>query len=56
MVWSGYQTHVGGHHRTMNPERFQRLAQALSRRQPDLTVLMERVHKSHNLSAILRKL
>ena len=54
MVWSGYQTHVGGHHRTMNPERFQRLAQALSRRQPDLTVLMERVHKSHNLSAILR--
>ncbi len=38
----------------MNPERFQRLAQALRRRQPDLTVLMERVHKSHNLSAILR--
>ena len=38
----------------MNPERFQRLAQALRRRQPDLTVLMERVHKGHNLSAILR--
>ena len=38
----------------MNPERFQKLARALSRRQPDLTVLMERVHKSHNLSAILR--
>lgn len=38
----------------MNPERFQKLAQALRRRQPDLTVLMERVHKSHNLSAILR--
>ena len=38
----------------MNPERFQRLARALRRRQPDLTVLMERVHKSHNLSAILR--
>ena len=54
MVWSGYRTHVGAHHRTMNPERFQRLAQALRRRQPDLTVLMERVHKSHNLSAILR--
>ena len=26
----------------------------LDRRQPDLTVLMERVHKPHNLSAILR--
>lgn len=38
----------------MNPERFQTLARALRRRQPDLTVLMERVHKSHNLSAILR--
>ena len=38
----------------MNPERFQKLARALRRRQPDLTVLMERVHKSHNLSAILR--
>ena len=38
----------------MNPERFQKLAHALRRRQPDLTVLMERVHKSHNLSAILR--
>ncbi len=38
----------------MNPERFQKLARALHRRQPDLTVLMERVHKSHNLSAILR--
>ena len=38
----------------MNPERFQKLARALRLRQPDLTVLMERVHKSHNLSAILR--
>ena len=38
----------------MNPERFQKLARALRRRQPDLAVLMERVHKSHNLSAILR--
>ena len=38
----------------MNPERFRRLSTALERRQPDLTVLMERVHKSHNLSAILR--
>ncbi|SVD20983.1 uncharacterized protein METZ01_LOCUS373837 [marine metagenome] len=38
----------------MNPERFRKLSLALERRQPDLTVLMERVHKSHNLSAILR--
>ncbi len=38
----------------MNPERFQKLVRALRRRQPDLTVLMERVHKTHNLSAILR--
>lgn len=38
----------------MNPERFERLQQVLDRRQPDLTVLMDRVHKPHNLSAILR--
>lgn len=38
----------------MTPERFARLKRALSRRQPDLTVLMDRVHKSHNFSAILR--
>ncbi|MDE3001858.1 MAG: tRNA (guanosine(18)-2'-O)-methyltransferase TrmH [Gemmatimonadota bacterium] len=38
----------------MTPERFARLRQALSRRQPDLTVLMDQVNKSHNFSAILR--
>ena len=38
----------------MTPERFQRLSAALARRQPDLTILMDRVHKSHNFSAILR--
>lgn len=38
----------------MNPERFRRLRRALARRQPDLTVLMDHVHKSHNFSAILR--
>lgn len=38
----------------MNPERFDRLRRTLARRQPDLTVLMDRVHKSHNFSAILR--
>lgn len=38
----------------MTPERFRRLRAALTRRQPDLTILMDRVHKSHNFSAILR--
>jgi tRNA (guanosine-2'-O-)-methyltransferase len=38
----------------MNPHRFRRLGQVLTRRQPDLTVLMERVNKTHNFSAILR--
>lgn len=38
----------------MKPERYARLRAVLDRRQPDLTVLMERVHKSHNFSAILR--
>jgi tRNA (guanosine-2'-O-)-methyltransferase len=38
----------------MRPERFRRLREVLARRQPDLTVLMDRVSKAHNLSAILR--
>lgn len=38
----------------MTPKRFKRLNEVLSRRQPDLTVLLEQVHKPHNLSAILR--
>ncbi len=38
----------------MTPERWQRIVQVLSHRQPDLTVLVEKVHKVHNLSAILR--
>jgi tRNA (guanosine-2'-O-)-methyltransferase len=38
----------------MNPERFARLRSALQRRQPDLTLLMDGVNKSHNFSAILR--
>jgi len=38
----------------MRPERFRRLRAVLSRRQPDLTVLMEKVNKEHNFSAILR--
>ena len=38
----------------MTPERFSRLRAALARRQPDLTVLMDGVNKSHNVSAVLR--
>lgn len=38
----------------MTPERFRRLRHVLQRRQPDLTVLMEGVHKPHNLSAVAR--
>ncbi len=38
----------------MTPQRFERLQTILNQRQPDLTVLMDNVHKPHNLSAILR--
>ncbi|MCS7226490.1 MAG: tRNA (guanosine(18)-2'-O)-methyltransferase TrmH [Gloeomargarita sp. SKYB31] len=38
----------------MTERRWQRMLEVLSRRQPDLTVLAEAVHKPHNLSAILR--
>ena len=39
---------------TLTPERYRRLRAVLDLRQPDLTVLMDEVHKPHNLSAILR--
>ena len=35
-------------------ERYRRIIDVLSRRQPDLTVLAEDVYKPHNLSAMLR--
>ena len=38
----------------MTPERFARLKAVLDRRQPDLTVLAEDVHKPHNISALVR--
>lgn len=38
----------------MLPERFDKLKQILDRRQPDLTVLMEDVHKPRNFAAIIR--
>jgi len=41
-------------YKRMRSERFQRIRDVLARRQPDLTVLIDRVNKSHNFSAILR--
>lgn len=38
----------------MTPERYQRILETLSRRQPDLTVVADEVHKGRNLSAIVR--
>ena len=38
----------------MTPERLARLRQVLDRRQPDLTVVTDFVHKQRNLSAIVR--
>lgn len=38
----------------MTPRRYARLRAILDRRQKDLTVLMDNVHKPHNLSAIMR--
>ena len=38
----------------VTPERYQRIRAVLARRVTDLTVLMDQVHKPHNLSAIVR--
>ncbi len=38
----------------MTPERRQRLDAVLSRRQPDLTILAENLHKPRNFSALIR--
>ncbi len=38
----------------MTPERFIALKNVLNRRQPDLTVLLDGVHKPHNINAIIR--
>lgn len=38
----------------MSPERFARINALLDRRQPDLTLCLESVHKNHNLSALIR--
>ncbi|MEE2708034.1 MAG: tRNA (guanosine(18)-2'-O)-methyltransferase TrmH [Gemmatimonadota bacterium] len=39
---------------TNKEKRFRKIKAVLDRRQPDLTILMDNVHKSHNLAAILR--
>ncbi len=39
---------------SMTPERINKLRRILALRQPDLTLLAERVYKTHNFSAILR--
>lgn len=38
----------------MSPERYQKIREILSKRQTTLTVCMEQVHKSHNVSAVVR--
>lgn len=38
----------------MSPERFARINALLDRRQADLTLCLESVHKNHNLSALIR--
>lgn len=38
----------------MTPERYRRIRDTLDCRQPDLTVIMDGVHKPHNIAAILR--
>jgi tRNA (guanosine-2'-O-)-methyltransferase len=38
----------------MTAQRLERLRSTLDRRQPDLWVMLDQVHKPHNLSAILR--
>lgn len=38
----------------MTPKRFEKIKATLIQRQPDLTVLAADIHKTHNISAILR--
>ena len=38
----------------VTPERFQTMKAALARRQPDLTVVADDVHKPHNIAALMR--
>ncbi|GAL24164.1 tRNA (guanosine(18)-2'-O)-methyltransferase [Vibrio variabilis] len=38
----------------MNLERYNRIQEVLKARQPDLTLLLEQVHKPNNVSAVIR--
>ena len=38
----------------MTPQRFKKIKDVLNKRQPDLNIIMENVHKPHNLAAIIR--
>lgn len=38
----------------MSPERFQTIKQTLNRRQPDLQLFLDEVHKPHNIAAVIR--
>lgn len=38
----------------MTPEREKKFKEVISRRQPDLTIILENIHDPHNISAILR--
>ena len=38
----------------MTPERFQKIKDILNKRQPDMTIVLDNIHKPHNLAAIIR--
>jgi len=38
----------------MSPERFARINEMLDNRQPDLTLCLDKVHKSNNIAAVIR--
>lgn len=38
----------------MSPERFARINQMLDNRQPDLTLCLDKVHKTNNIAAVIR--
>lgn len=42
------------HLQSMSMARYRKIRDLLSKRQPDLTLLLEEVHKPHNVSAVIR--